>query len=300
MKIEEALEIYLHDLMVNQNKAIATVQSYQTDLKQYFNYLHKVEISDMNEINHQIIIDYITEITAVKQPRTVSHALSSIRSFHQFIHIYYTSIIDPSIKIKTIKPQKQLPKFYTEQELDKLFDSFKDSEIDIFQRAIFELLYACGLRVSELCQLTFNQINFENRMLRVLGKGNKERLVPIAKYSLQRIEEYLPIRKKWDKHHSHYLFINQRGNPISRQYVWSILHKKEQELGINLNYSPHTIRHTFATDLLAGGADLRTVQELLGHSNIATTQIYTHIQQKQLHKMYDQFHPRNNQEEEDE
>ena len=298
MKIQEALDNYIHELLVNQNKAITTVESYKTDLKQYLNFLLEIDVLMMEQINTNHIIDYISEITNLKKPRSVTHALSSIRGFHSYIHSVYPSIENPCIKIKMLKPQKQLPKFYKQDELEKLFNSFANDDQGIFHQAIIELLYACGLRVSELCNITLNQLSLDNEVIRVIGKGNKERIIPIAKISVNKLKDYLNVRSKWDKGRSNYLFINSRGKPITRQYVWGMLKKKSRELGINDNYSPHTIRHTFATDLLEGGADLRTVQELLGHSNISTTQIYTHVQKKKLHQMYDSFHPRGKEDEE--
>jgi Site-specific recombinase XerD len=294
MRITDALDNYMHELYVNQKKSLATINSYKNDLKQYILFLEAKEIIEMEAIEYDYIVEYILSISTTKQPASISHALSCIRNFHQHTTYLYPEIKNPSIHIKSKREGKSLPRFYTKTDLSLFFSSFTDTELDVYHHAIFELIYASGLRVSEVCSLTFNQLNIENKMLRVTGKGNKERIIPIADYSLDILNKYLIIRDKWNKKKSNLVFIGKHGNPLTRQYIWSVLKKKNSELNLNLDLSPHSLRHSFATDLLSGGADLRIVQELLGHSSISTTQIYTHIQQDQLHENYDSFHPRNN------
>ena len=293
MRIMDALENYMHELYVNQKKSLATINSYTNDLKQYINFLESIEITEMEAIDSDHILEYILSISTTKQSASISHALSCIRNFHQHTTYLYPEIKNPSIHVKSKREGKSLPRFYTKTDLSLFFSSFADTDLDVYHHAIFELIYASGLRVSEVCSLTFNQLNIENKMLRVTGKGKKERMIPIADYSLDVLSKYLKIRDVWDKKKSNLVFIGKHGNPLTRQYIWTVLKKKNTELNLNLDLSPHSLRHSFATDLLAGGADLRIVQELLGHSSISTTQIYTHIQQDQLHEKYDSFHPRN-------
>jgi len=291
MKLDEAYQIYYQQLSVNENRSLATLRSYESELTQYLAFLKNKDVADMREITHEILQEYVFTSMKTKKVRSVAHSLSVIRGFHAHIHQLYPEINDPSLKVRVHHPEKSLPKYFSESELEKLFDYFKDDDKGILAKAMFEMIYACGLRVSELCALTFNQLNVENRMLRVLGKGNKERLVPISSYSLTVLNEYLKIRPSRDKYHSPLIFINKKGKPVSRQSVWRMLHEALLASGANVSFSPHTLRHTFATDLLANGADLRSVQELLGHSSIATTQIYTHVQRKQLTSAYDRFFP---------
>ena len=299
MKIREAFDIYKHELYVNQKKSLKTIDSYQNDLYQYFAFLEGEDILTMEDIDYDHVIQYIIQISNTKQSASVSHALSSIRNFHQFISYLYPEVKNPVLRIRHKRTGKKLPKFFSDNELTIFFNSFSDSEIDSYHHAIFELIYSTGLRVSEVCSLSFNHLNIENKMLRVNGKGGKERIIPIADYSLSILKKYFVVRDAWNKKGSNYIFIGRNGNPLTRQYIWTILKKKNLELNLDLDLSPHSLRHSFATDLLSGGADLRIVQELLGHSSISTTQIYTHIQQKQLHENYDQFHPRNKKKETD-
>lgn len=292
MNKNDALEMYLFEISINQQLSAATVDSYRNQLSKYFKYLDSVGIYEMNDISNETIIDYVDEINDDSAPRTVTHAVSSIRNFHNFISSVDDKIKNPSLKIKVKNNQMVLPKLISNEDLQLIFNSFDHSEISIYHNAIFEFLYSCGLRVSELCDLTFNDLNKENKILRVKGKGSKIRHIPISDIALKKLNAYLWIRKDYDIKKSNYLFINQKGKQLTRQYVYQVLQDIIRDAGIKNHYSPHSFRHTYATHLLEGGADLRYVQELLGHSDIATTQIYVHLQTKQLKTAYDTFFKR--------
>ena len=294
MLLNDALELYIGDITVNKGMSINSIDSYQSDLKQYIAYLNKESIVDVETVSKEHIYAFITTQLDIKNKSSVTRMISAIHSFHFFINIQYPNIKNPASNIKTIRKTQYLPKYFNQDELAKLFDSFGDLPKDIYHHTILELMYACGLRVSELCDLKINQYNRLNGFVRIIGKGNKERMVPIAKFSAHLLDKYIDeVRINYNKKDLAYIFINHLGNRLTRQYVGNMLKSKEKELGLDLDFSPHSFRHTYATDLLANNADLRVVQELLGHSDISTTQIYTHVQKSQLHKAYDQFHPGN-------
>lgn len=292
----EAMDIYIHEIAVNQQLAITTIDSYKNQLNKYFDFLNQLNINDINEIDHTIIIDYIDEISGLSASSSVVNAISVIRNFHTYISIIYPKIKNPTIKIKVKQNKQVLPNLISQQDLKIIFDNFSDSPKDVYHNAIFEFLYSCGFRVSELCNLTLNDLSFENKTIKIKGKGKKERIVPVSDIAIDKLKIYLKNRKDYNIYNFNFIFINSNGNKLSRQYVWRILKEILLVNNITSNYSPHSFRHTYATHLLDGGADLRYVQELLGHSDIATTQIYVHLQNKRIKSDYDKFFPRGNNE----
>lgn len=289
MKILEAVNIYIHEIAVNQQLALTTIESYKNQLNKYSNYLKDLNIIEVNEINHNIIVDYVDELEGDLASSSISHAISVIRNFHQFIAFNYKDVNNPTIKIKIKKTSQSLPSLISNKDLDVIFDNFSEDFKDVYLNTIFEFLYSCGLRVSELCNLKVNDLSVDNKILKIKGKGSKERVVPISNLALKKLSDYLPYRSQYNKFKLEYLFINQLGNKLTRQYVWSNLKEILLVNNITSDYSPHSFRHTYATHLLDGGADLRYVQELLGHSDIATTQIYVHLQDKRLKSDYDKY-----------
>lgn len=287
MLILDALEMYIFDISINRKLAAATIESYQHQLTRYFNYLNDANINKMEKIDKDDIIDYIDSISEVLASSSISHALSTIRSFHSFISSIDESIINPTLRIKIGKSEQHLPKLIAKSDLDKIFASFNDESFeDIFHDCLYEFLYSCGLRVSELTNLTYNDLNLENKIIRIKGKGSKVRYVPLSDLAIKKLHRYEQVRPETkDKH----IFIMPSLKQVSRQYVYQSLQTIINENNIRSKYSPHSFRHTYATHLLEGGADLRHVQELLGHSDIATTQIYVHLQTKHLKSAYDQF-----------
>ncbi|MEG0526852.1 tyrosine recombinase [Amedibacillus sp. YH-ame10] len=304
MKIEEAFEDYMHYIVSVDQKSNATIQSYRTDLKEYVQYLKQENISDMNDIEYQHIqnfLDFLGKdqydgtslIRSKRKGSSINHMITSIHMFHRYITMAYPQIMDPAIHIRSKKTPKHLPVYFNIDDMDRLLNSFGNSDQELFEKAILELLYGCGLRVSECCGLLLNQTHLEQGFLRVIGKGDKERMVPMHERCVKALRVYLEVvRKGWERRRSPYVFINASGNPLTRQYVHTLIKSKLKEQNLNEQLSAHSFRHSFASHLLDGGADLRVVQELLGHSDIATTQIYTHIQNKRLQSVYTSFHPR--------
>lgn len=298
MKIQDAMEDYIHHISVVDQKAVTSIRSYARDLHIYATFLMQRERMNINDISYLDVQDFIQAQRKTKKSNSVNRMISTLHNFHHYITFTYPKENDPSIFIHSKKDGRKLPKYFNEHDITKLLDSFGNSDQDIFEHAILELLYSCGLRVSELCSLTMNQLHLDQGFLRVIGKGDKERMIPIHQRAIQVVRDYVTlVRNHWQKKRMPNVFLNHLGNPLSRQYVHHLIKTKLAEMNLDESLSAHSFRHSFATHLLDGGADLRVVQELLGHSDIKTTQIYTHIQNKRLKDAYASFHPRAKQKE---
>ncbi|MDD6467993.1 MAG: tyrosine recombinase [Erysipelotrichaceae bacterium] len=292
MELQEAFDEFIRYITLQEPKALSTIQSYKRDLNQYLQYLFSKECKEISDINHEYVQSYLNEQLQTKKKASVARNFSAIRKFHQFLFIQYDQH-DPTLNIKIKVTHDHLPVYLTSEEVNRLLESFDDSLLGIFHRSMLELMYASGLRIQELTDLKLNQVHFEQKVLRILGKGSKERIVPFNDISQHYLQLYLQmVRPVFCKTRSNLVFIKRNGQPVTRQYVWKVIQDQCKQLNMQKHISCHTLRHSFATQLLEGGADLRSVQELLGHSDISTTQIYTHVQQKRLHEAYDQFHPR--------
>lgn len=292
MQLQEALQEYIHHISVVEQLAKASINSYKQDLNAYLAYVQQNDITSIEMIDYRLIQDFLQSLHNARKNTSLNHMISSIHGFHHFITNRF-EISDPSIHIRTMKTQKKLPTYFNVNDIQKLLDSFDEAPIHIMEKALMELLYGCGLRVSECCELSINQIHLDQGFIRVIGKGDKERMIPMHHTCIISIRRYLDeVRTSFDIKHENNLFIKANGKGISRQYVHTLIKHKLLELNMDERLSAHSFRHSFATHLLDGGADLRSVQELLGHSDIATTQIYTHIQNKRLKDAYLQFHPK--------
>ena len=270
--------------------------SYQLDLQKYSNYLSNIGIQDLSKLTYDDISRYFAGLYDVElESATISRYLSAIRGLHSYL--FNEKIIPENITdiIELPKLTRKLPEVLTFEEISGLLQIIDTSRAGALRdRAIIETLYACGLRVSELINLKQRDIVSEAEIIRVFGKGSKERLVPIGQSALEWIERY----KKEARIHfvktvetGDILFLNQRGNALTRAYIWKMLKEYASIAGISKNIHPHTLRHSFATHLIEGGADLRAVQEMLGHSDISTTQIYTHIDNTYIKEVHKMFHP---------
>jgi integrase/recombinase XerD len=274
-----------------------TISAYKNDLLQYFSFLKKI-----NKTVHNVSSDDLTEfLWQLKQqnlrPNSIYRKASCVTQFHKFLVSENITTNNPVEGMMRPKLQRKLPTVLTVEEVDKLL-SFQPKKFnDIRNKAMIEVLYATGLRVSELVNLTFEQLDLENRYIRVIGKGGKERIVLLNKKSVDALKEWIKIRDKkfsgkisaeYDK----FIFLSKLGKPISRIDFWEQLKNYVRNTGISKNVSPHTLRHSFATHMLKYGADLRVVQELLGHSDISTTQIYTQIDRQHLKELHKKYHPR--------
>ena len=274
-----------------------TRDSYEHDLRIYGSYLTDKQIHVFSQSNSQLINEFLTNLDAVGlSAATRSRYLSAIRGIHQYLFANGSMNADVSAVIEMPKQKRNLPDVLTIEQIDLIL-SRPDTKSypGIRDRAILETMYASGLRVSEVINLKKRDIITDAEILRIFGKGSKERIVPIGQSALFWIDEYLsksrPLLVKGALTDD-VLFLNQRGKKLSRMGLWKIVDKYVKEAGINLNIHPHTFRHSFATHLLEGGADLRAVQEMLGHSDISTTQIYTHIDRNFLKEVHRTFHPR--------
>lgn len=292
MKIDTAIKEYLFTLSTNEGKAERTVSSYAIDLKHYNQYLSERKITEVESITDRDIDDYISYLNSTYKVTSINHSKVSIRNFHKFLNFKY-NLLDPSVNVTVSKGEKRLPIYATKQEIDKLMSIFDDEQPEqLFNHAILETIYGLGLRVSECCELKTNQVNLDDGFVKVLGKGNKERIIPIPSSTLDLMKRYfMNIRPIWLKKSSNYFFINKFGRKTYSEYVELMLRNSIIEAGITKKLTPHKLRHSYATHLLEGGADLRVIQELLGHSDISTTEIYTHVESERLKKSYLNAHP---------
>ena len=295
---------YLAFLQFEKKLSPNTIESYWLDLKHYIEYLiieHNINIYDHIKISS--IRKYITNISKYSyntdeklSNSSLNRKLSSIKGFHKFLYINELSKIDPAKIIKSVKIIKRIPTTLSVEEINLLLTSINiDKGNGIRDKSIISLLYSCGLRVSELTNLNLTNLYLNDDIIRVFGKGKKERIIPIGKKGKVDLIDYIEnIRPKLSRRSptKGIVYLSNRGKILSRKTIWNIIKVQQLNAGINKSISPHTFRHTFATHLLEGGADLRIVQELLGHSNISTTQIYTHIDKTYLKEIHKQYHPR--------
>lgn len=294
ISFKDALAEYKAYISLQNPKADNTIISYYHDLQEYLDWLEQNKhYKTLEEIKKDDLNMFIEAQLKLKTKRSVARVATSIRNFHRYFTAEY-DLKDISSELKVKTNNDHLPVYLNDQEIQAIMDSFSNDPKDLFEHSILELLYNSGLRVHECIALNLNQVYLEQQFIRVKGKGDKERIVPFGHKCLVILEQYLTeIRPLWLKNQgSSLLFINPQGKPLTRQYVWKLIKDRCTKVGITKDVSPHTFRHTFATQLLANGADLRSVQELLGHSDISTTQIYTHVQAERLHQDYDKYFPK--------
>lgn len=275
-----------------------TLISYKKDLSVYIHFLiASLEIHNLDEVERQHILSHIRKLKAEgKSARSIARHISSIRSFHQFLLREKVTNQDPTIHLELPQIEQKLPNFLSVEELDKLLGSIEVSKPQgMRDLAMFELMYASGMRISECLELNLEDIHLTMGFVRCFGKGGKERIIPLGGAAIDACKRYIEnARPKLLKatERTDALFINQRGKRLTRQGIWKLLKKHAMNAGINKEITPHVLRHTFATHLIENGADLRAVQEMLGHVDISTTQIYTHVSKARLKEVYKQFHPR--------
>lgn len=272
-----------------------TLQSYLSDLQKLEAYLQPLEITIEN-VDTEVLQNYIQQKLSEKiSPRSTARFVSAFKHFYDFLIISKIREDNPARKLIVPKFTATLPISLSEEDVEALLNSHDvGTALGLRDRAMMELLYSCGLRVTELVSLTMSQINLQAGVVRLIGKGNKERLVPIGEISIEWIEQYLSkARGELSRGKStEWLFLSNRGDGMTRQTFWHVIKKTAQKIGISSTISPHTLRHAFATHLVNHGADLRVVQLLLGHSSLSTTQIYTHIAKERLKSIHQEHHPR--------
>lgn len=292
MNWDDALKAYESHITYVDRKSIKTIENYLNDLKHYHQYFLDLNVNP-DDISTKQINQFLQEVNDRSANATVLRIKTSIVSFHKFLSQYYRLKSNPASSIQKIKKIYRYPKTINLSNINQILEE-NHSEHESFHIAMFDVLYSCGLRVSELVNLNLNQIFLEQGYIRVIGKGDKERIIPMADITRKNLKKYIDNERfLWLKSKSNILFIKPDSKPINRQYVYNSLKNRCKELGLDIDISPHKLRHSFATSLLNGGADLRIVQELLGHSDISTTQIYTHVEGKRMHDAYNKFHPMN-------
>lgn len=294
-KLLEEMEDYLSYVSIDQRLSKETEKSYRSDLNKYQMFLIKRNITSSKDITKKDVEEFLQSEHNLKS-RSLAHRLTTIKNFHRFLVKTKVLKTDVTNELKGPKLEKKLPDTLNVEEVEKLLDIACENVYDYRNKAILELIYATGLRISEALNLTFNDISFESCTIRVIGKGNKDRIVPIGDIALESLNAYLDRRFELNKKQSEYIFLNSRGEKLSRVGFFKNLEKILRVKNINKKVTPHTLRHSFATHMIEYGADLRVVQELLGHSDISTTKIYTHISNKKIENDYQKYHPRKKEE----
>ncbi|TQR20911.1 tyrosine recombinase XerC [Psychrobacillus vulpis] len=290
------LHSFIDYIQLEKNYSILTVREYKKDIEQFLNFLETEGVGHLNDVEYVHARLFATKLYETKLARTsISRKISSIRSFYKFLHKEYNISEEAFRSLYHPKKEGKLPHFFYEEEMEKLFEGNRGKDpLSIRNIALLELLYATGIRVSELISIELSHIDMSYGIVRVMGKGRKERYVPVGDYALSAIEEYIAnSRSKLMKSTSHpFLFVNSRGAHLTAGGVAHILNEMMKKASLHSTIYPHMLRHTFATHLLNNGADLRSVQELLGHSHLTSTQVYTHVTKEHLRKTYMNAHPR--------
>lgn len=289
---------FLQYLQYEKNYSSHTVLSYHTDLMQFCNFVAiPPEDFTPGTISPSIIQQWILSLLdRGDSPRSISRKISTLKSFWHFLLVRGYADKNPTLKLALPKTNKQLPAFYKQQEMDNvLAENVRTGGFEaIRDRMIIELFYETGLRVSELVSLKDSTLDLDSRQLRVIGKRNKERVIPLGDEICEDLKSYQAIRNKEIELQSDALFVRENGMALYAKAVYNIVHKKMSEVSTLHKQSPHVLRHTFATTLLNNGADINAVKDLLGHSSLAATQVYTHVSFSELNKIYKQAHPRAN------
>jgi len=293
---KDMLETFLTYLVVIKGLSKNTSQSYKTDIEKLFTFVERKELDSITRLKSNLISEFLAELNiSGLNISSINRCIVSIKQFFKYLMLENIIETDPTADLVSPRMKTTIPDVLSLEDIEKIlnvpdltkFEGIRDS-------AMLEVLYASGLRVTELVELKQVNINYDHGYLIVMGKGSKERIVPIGLTSIKKINDYLELsRPQLVKNElSDYLFITRRGTCFTRQGFWKLIKAYAKEAGIVKNISPHTIRHSFATHLLERGADLRTIQLLLGHSDISTTQIYTHVESKRLREIHKKYHPR--------
>ncbi|TCL56484.1 integrase/recombinase XerC [Hydrogenispora ethanolica] len=297
--MERFIDEYLTQLRVGKNYSPKTIESYGLDLRQFFEFLQEKKIQDLEKVDHLLVREFLSQLKQADYAKTsTARKIACIRSFFKYLCRQGYLDRNPVLGVATPKREKKLPQFLYQQEMLDLLELVDCSEkLGIRDRALLELFYSSGLRLQEVVGLTLGDLDFPRGYIRVFGKGSKERLVPLGGAAQRALQHYLQESRPYlasevNGKPSSNVFLNYRGTRLSGRSIQRIFAKYLQQLALNRKLSPHAIRHTFATHLLENGADLRVVQELLGHVDISTTQIYTHLTREKIRAVYLNSHPR--------
>lgn len=290
---DTVLEEFTHYLIIDKKYSKNTVDSYHREVAKYFYFL-KQQNKKLKNIENKDIKEYLKYLKEEGlDAKSIAHNISCLKTFYKFYKIHYKEKNNPMEDIRLPKMGKTLPKTLSIEEVNLLLDITVKDAFSARNKAMLELMYGSGLRVSELVDLKLSDIDLEMALVRIIGKGNKERLVPLGEYAVDALSLYISSYRETLLKHTHQdeLFLNNHGKKLTRQGFFKIIKKLAQEKGIQTSFSPHTLRHSFATHLLHAGADLRSIQEMLGHSSLSTTQIYTHVSKEKLETDYKNYHP---------
>ena len=288
------IEDFINHIMFEKGLSKNTSGSYRNDLNKYYEFLEKKNIFSSRDISKSDIEKYLETLNKEEiKPSSIARKLTTIKAFHNYLFQKQILPVDVAETVERPKLRKKLPNVLTVDEVDRLLDIKCDTVFDYRNKSMLELMYGTGLRISELLDLKLTDFDLENCIIRCKGKGSKERIVPIGEYTMDSLQNYLEVRNLLlKKKNCEYLYLNNLGGRLSRFSFFKILKKLLVEKNIHKDVSPHSLRHSFATHMLEYGADLRSIQELLGHSDIATTKIYTHISNNKIKREYEEFHPR--------
>lgn len=294
--MDEYIERFLNYIYRKNSQSEKTIEAYRRDLYQFKDYLQSQSIDSFEQVDRLLMLNYVVSIRILKdgtqaKDSTIARKLSSICSFFRYLNEYVGMNVSPLQTLPSMNKKKNIPEFLFVSEIKEFLNTYDVQDLtQLRDKTMFTLLYACGLRVSELTQLTWKNISLNQRYIRVIGKGNKERIVPFFKGFEKQLKEYK--EKYWQKiSKCDSVFISNHGNTLTSRGVQYLMQKHADDIGMNMKIHPHMFRHSFATHLLDNGADIRVVQELLGHSSLSTTQIYTHISMNRLKEAYSQAHP---------
>lgn len=296
MNKDEILEDYYEYLLLERNLASNSIQSYGNDVKHLLEFSEMIgkRYLDLSYDDLEQFLSYLVDLGLGK--KSLRRIVSGVKSFYRFLELEEIVTDNPTESLEGPMVSRELPEVLTVEEIDSLLSAIDlSTPHGVRNAAILELLYSCGLRVSEVCDITFSCLFLEERYIRVVGKGTKERLVPMSESAVERINEYLPIRQAIipKSPYQHHLFLNRVRTGISRQMIFMIIKDLAYQVGLKKKISPHTLRHSFATHLLEGGANLQAIRDMLGHADISTTEIYTHLDRSTLRNEILQYHPRN-------
>lgn len=301
-KLLQSVREYLAHLQIERSLSPNTLAAYRSDLEKYLEYLSRQGVQNFSEINSEQIAAFVEYLRIpqknhpAKAISSVNRILAAVRGLHSFLLTEGICASDPAAEVTPPKLPKRLPKALTVGEVQKILDlaAGGDDVVALRDQALLEFLYSSGARISEAVRLTPDDLDIENKLVRLFGKGRKERIVPLGSYAQAALSAYLvrgrPELARRGKGNS-FIFLNKRGNPLSRQSAWGIIKEYGEKAGIK-EITPHSFRHSFATHLLQGGADIRVVQEMLGHASVATTQIYTRVTPETIREVYASSHPR--------
>ncbi len=298
MTWDNAIESFKTYLILEKSLSANSVEAYLNDISKLAKYCaDKHQVKTPDEISYDILKDYLMYVSEVGVTnRTQARCISSIRSFFKFLVFDGQLENNPTRLLEAPKIGRKLPNILTVEEIDSMLNAVEMYKPEGQRnKAIIEMLYSCGLRVSELISIKLSNINFRMSTIKIEGKGNKERMIPLSKNAKQEIKQYLKMYRDYldiEKGYEDVLFLNKRGTALSRVMVFNIIKHLADRAGIKKNVSPHTFRHSFASHLVSGGADLRAVQDMLGHESILTTEIYTHLDDHYLKDTINKFHPR--------